>query len=448
MRPNDELLQKIGQVRSKWKAFVWMRGLAWVLGLLVVALAVGIYLATVSSVSTAAIRNISLLFAGAIVAAAVWKLFLPLRRVPNDTQLAQFVEKKNPGLEQSLVSAVEEINKPRADHGAFSFLLIKDALERTKNVRFGDTINKRKFNMFAATNGALILAVVVGFLLASLFLSGSLARCLYALGPVPTVDKMTLTVQPGSVTVPKGSDVQVTAQLTGYDQQKATIYFMYKNSKKWSSAEMDVKTDSDKPAYQFRLFNLQEQVKYYVDISGKRSDEFTVKVADLPRVEKLDYTYNFPGYTGMPPKKEENAYDMYALKGTVVEVNATSNQELKSGRIVFADGKSIEMAPSGDKQVMGKVTLDRKTTFRIELTNKDGEKYLGLEEFRMEPTEDQKPVVHFVKPGRDYRASNLEEVFTEAKADDDFGVASLELFYSVNGGKEQKVDLFKGSPSK
>ena len=94
---------------------------------------------------------------------------------------------------------------------------------------------------------------------------------------------------------------------------------------------------------------------------------------------------------------------------------------------------------------MGKVTVDRKTTFQIELSNKDGETYKGLEEFRMEATEDQKPIVTFVKPGRDYRAANTEEVFTEAKADDDFGIKSLEVFYSVNGGKEQKVDLFKSS---
>ena len=45
MRPNEELLQKIGQVRSKWKAFIWMRGLLWVLGLLVLAIAAGLYLA-------------------------------------------------------------------------------------------------------------------------------------------------------------------------------------------------------------------------------------------------------------------------------------------------------------------------------------------------------------------------------------------------------------------
>ncbi len=168
MRQNDELLQKIGQVRSKWKAFVWMRGLAWVLGLLVAALAIGIYLATVTSVSLSVIRNISLLFAGAMAAAAVWKLILPLRRVPTDTQLAQFVEEKNPGLEQSLVSAIETIHKPKAENGPFNFLLIKDALERTKNVRFGETINKKKFNIFAATNGALVLAILIGLFVASI----------------------------------------------------------------------------------------------------------------------------------------------------------------------------------------------------------------------------------------------------------------------------------------
>src|SRR4026209_501113 len=173
MRPNDELLQKIGQVRSKWKAFVWMRGLAWVLGLLVVSVATVTYLA-MASTPFWIVRSMSLAFLVAIAAVAVWRLVLPLRRVPNDTQLAQFVEEKNPGLEQSLVSAVETIHEPKAEHGPFGFLLIKDALERTKNVRFGEQVNKRKFNMFAAVNGTLVLAFLVGLYIASLFMHDGL----------------------------------------------------------------------------------------------------------------------------------------------------------------------------------------------------------------------------------------------------------------------------------
>jgi len=223
MRPNDELLQKIGQVRSKWKAFVWMRGLAWVLGLLVAGLAIGIYLATVTSAPLWVIRTTGLVFLGGMAAAAVWKLILPLRRVPSDTQLAQFVEEKNPGLEQSLVSAVETIQKPTAEHGAFSFLLIKDALERTKNVRFGETINKKKFNAFAAVNGGLVLAFLIGLYLTSLFLGGGIDRLNAAWLHPPKLDELKLSVNPGNVTVPKGSDVPVTASLSGsYDASRGT----------------------------------------------------------------------------------------------------------------------------------------------------------------------------------------------------------------------------------
>ena len=42
MKPNEELLQKIGQVRTKWKTLLWVRGLAWVLGVLVASIARGV----------------------------------------------------------------------------------------------------------------------------------------------------------------------------------------------------------------------------------------------------------------------------------------------------------------------------------------------------------------------------------------------------------------------
>ena len=109
---------------------------------------------------------------------------------------------------------------------------------------------------------------------------------------------------------------------------------------------------------------------------------------------------------------------------------------------MFADGKSVPLQPSGEKMAMGKVTIDRTATFRIELTNTLKNKYLGLEEYSMEALDDQKPIVEFTKPGRDTKATKVEEVFTELRAEDDFGVRQLELYYSVNGGPEQKVDLF------
>src|SRR5688500_1161682 len=130
-----------------------------------------------------------------------------------------------------------------------------------------------------------------------------------------------------------------------------------------------------------------------------------MSVADLPRIEKMDYTYDYPAYTGLPDRLEENAFDMVALKGTVVEVRITSNQALSGGQLIFADGKKIALTPA-DKQAVARVTVDRTTTFKIDLTNTSGETTNGIEEFRMEATDDQKPIVTFLKPGRDYRAQN------------------------------------------
>jgi hypothetical protein len=63
----------------------------------------------------------------------------------------------------------------------------------------------------------------------------------------------------------------------------------------------------------------------------------------------------------------------------------------------------------------------------------------------MEALEDQKPVIKFSKPGRDVPATNLEEVFTEVRAEDDFGVNTLDIYYSVNGKAEKKIEVFKNS---
>src|SRR5207302_2044275 len=107
-----------------------------------------------------------------------------------------------------------------------------------------------------------------------------------------------------------------------------------------------------------------------------------------------------------------------------------------------ADGKAVAMQPTAEKTVMGRVTVDRTTTFRIELTNKHRKRYLGVEEYSMEALDDQKPIVEFTKPGRDTKATKVEEVFTELHAEDDFGVNQLELYFTVNGGPEQKIELF------
>ena len=111
---------------------------------------------------------------GGLVGTAIKMLILPLTRKPDDIQLARFVEEKNPGLEDRLVSAVEVVNTPDADRGPFRFLLIRDAVEATRRIRFDDLVNRQKFNAFAVLTVAFALALAVSlYFSAILFPYGS-----------------------------------------------------------------------------------------------------------------------------------------------------------------------------------------------------------------------------------------------------------------------------------
>jgi len=252
----------------------------------------------------------------------------------------------------------------------FSYLVIKDALDRTRNVQFREQINKRHITTFALSSGVLAMLLLGGLYLSTLYLPYGVARL--AAGDLlkPPTDELTIKLKPGNVTVPKGEDVTIDAILSGFDPERADINLRFENSSNWEVSSMQVVPDKE-PTYRYRIFNIQDQVHYFVTTGGRKSVEYTIKVADLPKLEKMEFTYHYPAYTGLADKKEENAFDMVALKGTTVDVIAFGSKPLSGGQIVFADGKNVplKLSSTNPKQVMASVLIDRKTTFRIELTD-------------------------------------------------------------------------------
>src|SRR6266487_48287 len=215
MSPHNELLQKIGIVRSRWKAFLWLRGLAWVLGVTVVSLVIALALANTSSISGWTVMGLRFVLLAAVVATIIKALVLPLRRTPSDTQLARFIEEKNPGLKDRLVSAVEALQKAKTEQVAFIHLLTKDALDRTKHLRFREQVNKRKFSTFAALSGVFAVALLISLYISSLFFPIGSVRLLA--GKPPAIDSYELKVTPGDTTVARGGDVVIQAIAQGFD---------------------------------------------------------------------------------------------------------------------------------------------------------------------------------------------------------------------------------------
>jgi hypothetical protein len=114
-----------------------------------------------------------------------------------------------------------------------------------------------------------------------------------------------------------------------------------------------------------------------------------------------------------------------------------------AGRVILDRGDTIALAPAQDGRLEGAFTVTAPGFYRIELQSPDGAMHAASPEYTIDVLEDQPPIVALRKPGRDMRASSVDEVFVEASAEDDHGIGTLELVFSVNGGEEQAVQLFR-----
>ena len=70
-----------------------------------------------------------------------------------------------------------------------------------------------------------------------------------------------------------------------------------------------------------------------------------------------------------------------------------------------------------------------------------GERVRLTEDYFVTAVPDKKPEVKILKPGRDWKATSIEEVRVRVEASDDFGLRGVKLSYAVNGADQGTIDL-------
>src|ERR1051325_9820549 len=376
-----------------------------------------------------------------LLAKFYFALVRPLLKRISDARLARLIEEHSPGTEDRLVTAVEYSNGSNESHISPAILsrLYQDANSLSGMLDVGNVIRRSRLLTYggAALASLLIFAAVLKF--GPREISQGVAQLVTPTTFAASTNAMSIKVRPGTARVPKGSDQDIIATLVNFDSQTVTIYARPLGSKQdFQGQTMEpAKARSD---FRFSIFNIQDSVEYFVESNTVRSEVYKLNVVDLPYVKQLNLTLNFPALTNLPAKTIEDGGDIAALKGTVAAITAKLSGKVKGARIVFADGKKNEMHAQG-ADFVGELTVSADTTYYIELVSNDGEAYRGSNEYDITVLADQPPVISFDKPGRDKKATNLEEVFTQARAEDDYGVVSMDLHFSINGGEEKKVNL-------
>src|SRR5215211_7125557 len=442
MNPETNLLQDLlRRARSRRQLLLSLRGVAISLGavaglLLLTGWAAHRYRYNGSALLTLRIGALLM-----VLATLYFALLRPLFKRISDARLARLIEERSPGTEDRLVTAVEYSNgngESRISPAIVS-RLYQDANSVSSMLDVGNVIRRSRLMMYggAALASLLIFAGVLKW--GPKEISEGVTQLVTPTTLAASPNALSIKVKPGTAKVPKGSDQDIIASLVNFDSQQVTIFARPLGSKDDFQGQV-MEPAKAKTDFRFSVFNIQNSMEYFVESNNIRSEVFKLNVVDLPFVKQLDLTLNFPAFTNLPTKAVEDGGDIAALKGTVATITAKLSGKVRAARIVFSDGKKTDMQLQGSDFV-GQLTVSGDTSYYIELVSVDGEAYRGSNEYDVSLLSDQPPVISFDKPGRDRKATNLEEVFTQARAEDDYGVVSMDLHFSVNGGAEKTVNL-------
>ena len=444
----EEILRAIRHVRNRWRLRVAVRGIT-----VLVAAALGTFLVSSYGLelfrfSSGAIVTFRVLTYLSLILCGWWLFVRPVSRRVSDEQVALYLEEHEPSLQAAVLSAVEESKKDHVAAGAqhspeLVRRLIESAGAKVRDIDMGRSVERPQLQRFSGLLALAGVAAILLFVFGPAYLRHGVIALLTPMGSVEAASPYQIEVAPGDMTVARGSDQAVTARLIGFESDEVDLFMRTDSNAPFDRLPL-IPVDDQADVFEVLLFDVQESTTYFVESIGVQSSTFSLEVIDLPYVERLELEYHFPAYAGLEPRVIEDGGDVAVLERTEVHLRVVPTMGTAGGQLVLDEEERTDLVLQGDGTLTASFVVEEQGFYRIDLQAPDGQLVTASPQYTIDVITDQPPSVMFVEPGRDTTASAIEEIFVEARADDDFGLRSLELVYSVNGGPEETVRLFSG----
>lgn len=435
-----ELEAILNEVRRRW-----MRRSLWRAAMLGSAAAATALFAGWAAVGLVAREGVPLLVATTIAvliaAFALVSAFWALPRRPSDRQVARLVEERADGLDDVLATAVDYDARVDATPRMRS-MLFADALASVNRLDVHanlDTILSRESVRAAGVRAAAAIALLA---LAAAVIVPSVSRATNVAAAYLFPALLTVDVTPGSTKVREGQSITITARIAGFAGEVVPTLTVAAGDE----ARAVRMTPGGAPGtFAVTIEGVAASFGYNVSAAKARSGDYTVTVIRPPRVERIDLHYEFPRGVGLEPRTDENSGDIFGPPGTRVRLAIVADKPIASAALVLDDGSEAPLATNDDAQSLdGALTIDDDGSYRIALLDHDGLESSGDTEYFIRTLNDRPPDVRILRPASDKHVTPLEEVHIEARADDDFGIASLDLVFQTPAGKERTVPLKGG----
>jgi hypothetical protein len=383
----------------------------------------------------------TILTSSALVAITYWRM----QRRPDDRRVARYIEEKlvaaaGRPADDTIATAVDMMASGPAVDDRFRLPIVTSAVRALEGVTPSHIIEPGAVRraLLEAIAGCAAVAVVIWIG------RGPLLEALESAQLRWFPQSFDLVVAPGDARIVVGQPIRIHATLRGGGRSLSRVV-----------PDVTVVAGGDRrtlsmtradEGFDLPIASVDRTFTYKIAVGSRTSREFTVTALSPPRVRRIDAHYEYPSFTGLAPRDEQDGGDLYAPAGTRVRLQVHTDKPIASGELAFSGPTgTVSLRRISDKVLEADLVLAKDDAYRLRLADEDGLRSAGGTEYYVRLMDDRPPDVRILRPAGDQQVTPLEEVAIEARADDDYGIAAFELVYGVAGQREHTVPFSRVS---
>lgn len=352
-------------------------------------------------------------------------------------EAARAVEKENPELKQSLITAVEQ--QLHHQTGFFADRTAELALASPSLFRWGSTYKSestRSHLNYIATLAATFAIMSLNLIVDE---QASIKSERHSVTSLP----YTVSVEPGNVEVEHGTSLVVTARFPDKLPESASLFVQYDNGEEQS---FDMARSLSDPVFAFSLRNIDSSATYRIAYDKHESEDYRIATYRLPELFQADASLDYPDYTGWEDAEIEDTLRITAVEGTKLVYRFTSKTPLESARLTSDNGQQVLLQPEPGSRTLFLLskTLQQNERYALELTDSAGRKNAYPPEVTIKVIPNDRPVLRINTPRGDQRLSLLEELTISGVASDDFGLLDYGVGLVVATQTQSDISLHQG----
>ncbi len=385
---------------------------------------------------------------------AVLRVARPLISHVNGLYAAKTIEGVDPAFKNSLINYLTLRRRPDAVSRSFMAAVEAKAVKDLTGVEIDAVVDQRwLLQMFYALAGVVVIFCLYAAMTPKSILDS--AKRAFVLDVVRPTNTRLVNIKPGDneelSRVVSGSNVPFSVDLQGTRPGRVILHYSVDGGKYYTTTEFAPGANYYDP-WQVTLRDVRQSLDYYLTGGDAESLKYHLKVLPAPMVTGVSVDYEFPAYTGVPPRQDVEGGEIEAIEGTRVTVKARTNEPAVSAYFDFSKGPNknppMNVSETDPHLLVGTFEVRDSGSYTIKFKTTGGQINPDPVVYDIKAIPDKAPTeVAFLRPDKpEITVPCNVQVPLVMTASDDFGVKEVllsvregnETLYSVNLLEKQK----------